>query len=108
MIALRLSKRCGATDLIDVNEWKTPDARVQRVKNLADGRGARLSRMPGFLGRRHRSPTVSKEIESALVLVSMCRNGPSGYSRMLSFIPGSKMKVATTGRFMEGHGSRRR
>ena len=40
MIALRLSKRCGATDLIGVNEWKTPDARVQRVKDLADGRGA--------------------------------------------------------------------
>jgi len=40
MIAPRLSKRCGATDLIDVNEWKTPDARVQRVKDLAGGRGA--------------------------------------------------------------------
>jgi L-iditol 2-dehydrogenase len=32
--------KCGATDVIDMNEYKTAEARVQRVKDLSDGRGA--------------------------------------------------------------------
>ena len=32
--------QCGATDVIDLNEFTTPEARVQRVKELTDGRGA--------------------------------------------------------------------
>jgi threonine dehydrogenase-like Zn-dependent dehydrogenase len=37
---LDLARRCGATDVIDMNEFTTPEARVQRVKELTDGRGA--------------------------------------------------------------------
>jgi threonine dehydrogenase-like Zn-dependent dehydrogenase len=37
---LALARRCGATDVIDMNEYPTPEARVQRVKELTDGRGA--------------------------------------------------------------------
>ena len=37
---LDLAKQCGATDVIDLNEFPTPEARVQRVKELTDGRGA--------------------------------------------------------------------
>jgi threonine dehydrogenase-like Zn-dependent dehydrogenase len=37
---LALAKKCGATDLIDINELSTPEARVKRVKELTDGRGA--------------------------------------------------------------------
>ena len=37
---LALARRCGATDVIDMNELPTPEARVQRVKELTDGRGA--------------------------------------------------------------------
>ena len=37
---LELAKQCGATDVIDMNEFPTPEARVQRVKELTDGRGA--------------------------------------------------------------------
>jgi threonine dehydrogenase-like Zn-dependent dehydrogenase len=37
---LEMAKKCGATDVIDINELKTPEARVARVKELTDGRGA--------------------------------------------------------------------
>jgi len=37
---LDLARRCGATDVIDLNEYPTPEARVARVKELTDGRGA--------------------------------------------------------------------
>jgi threonine dehydrogenase-like Zn-dependent dehydrogenase len=37
---LVLARQCGATDVIDMNELATPEARVQRVKELTDGRGA--------------------------------------------------------------------
>jgi len=37
---LALARQCGATDVIDMNELRTPEARVQRVKDLTDGRGA--------------------------------------------------------------------
>jgi threonine dehydrogenase-like Zn-dependent dehydrogenase len=37
---LELARKCGATDVIDINELATPEARVQRVKDLTDGRGA--------------------------------------------------------------------
>jgi threonine dehydrogenase-like Zn-dependent dehydrogenase len=37
---LELARRCGATDVIDMAEFPTPAARVQRVKDLTDGRGA--------------------------------------------------------------------
>src|SRR5437879_11806101 len=39
-LLLALAKRCGATDVIEMNELPTPEARVQRVKDLTDGRGA--------------------------------------------------------------------
>lgn len=37
---LELAKQCGATHVIDLNEFPTPEARVQQVKELTDGRGA--------------------------------------------------------------------
>jgi threonine dehydrogenase-like Zn-dependent dehydrogenase len=37
---LELARRCGATDVIDMNEFATPESRVNRVKELTDGRGA--------------------------------------------------------------------
>src|SRR5262249_19399060 len=37
---LEMAKQCGATDIIDMAELQTPEARVQRVKDLTDGRGA--------------------------------------------------------------------
>jgi threonine dehydrogenase-like Zn-dependent dehydrogenase len=37
---LAMARHCGATDTIDLNEFTTPEARVQRVKELTDGRGA--------------------------------------------------------------------
>jgi threonine dehydrogenase-like Zn-dependent dehydrogenase len=37
---LELARRCGATDVIDMNELPTPQARVERVRALTDGRGA--------------------------------------------------------------------
>ena len=37
---LALARQCGATDVIDMNEYPTPEARVARVKELTDGRGA--------------------------------------------------------------------
>jgi threonine dehydrogenase-like Zn-dependent dehydrogenase len=37
---LELALQCGATDVIDINELSTPAARVARVKELTDGRGA--------------------------------------------------------------------
>jgi threonine dehydrogenase-like Zn-dependent dehydrogenase len=37
---LAMAKNCGATDLIDMHEFPTPQARVARVKELTDGRGA--------------------------------------------------------------------
>ena len=35
-----LAKNCGATHVIDINEFPTPESRVQQVKDLTDGRGA--------------------------------------------------------------------
>ena len=37
---LELARKCGATDVIDMNDFTTPEARVRRVKELTDGRGA--------------------------------------------------------------------
>ena len=37
---LELAKQCGATDVIDMNEYPTPEARIARVKELTEGRGA--------------------------------------------------------------------
>ena len=37
---LELARQCGATHVIDLNEFPTPEARVQQVKELTDGRGA--------------------------------------------------------------------
>ncbi len=37
---LDLALQCGATDVIDIGELSTPAARVQRVKDLTEGRGA--------------------------------------------------------------------
>jgi len=37
---LAMARNCGATDVIDMNELPTAEARVQRVKELTDGRGA--------------------------------------------------------------------
>jgi threonine dehydrogenase-like Zn-dependent dehydrogenase len=37
---LALARKCGATDVIDMNEYPTPDARIARVKEITDGRGA--------------------------------------------------------------------
>src|SRR5262245_7406878 len=37
---LVMAKNCGATHVIDINELPMPEARVQRVKDLTDGRGA--------------------------------------------------------------------
>ena len=37
---LTMAKNCGATDVIDMHEFGTPDARVARVRELTDGRGA--------------------------------------------------------------------
>ncbi len=39
-LRLDFARKCGATDVIDMNELTTPEARVQRVKDLTDGRGA--------------------------------------------------------------------
>src|SRR5258705_13287725 len=39
-LRLNFARQCGATDVIDMNEFPTPEARVQRVKDLTDGRGA--------------------------------------------------------------------
>ena len=35
-----MAKNCGATDVIDMHEFPTPESRVARVKELTDGRGA--------------------------------------------------------------------
>ena len=37
---LELAQRCGADHTININEYTTPDSRVERVKELTDGRGA--------------------------------------------------------------------
>jgi threonine dehydrogenase-like Zn-dependent dehydrogenase len=37
---LAMARQCGATDIIDMNEHPTAEARVKRVKELTDGRGA--------------------------------------------------------------------
>ena len=37
---LEFARQCGATDLIDINDCPTPESRVQRVRELTDGRGA--------------------------------------------------------------------
>ena len=37
---LELAKKCGATDIIDINEYTTVQSRVERVKELTNGIGA--------------------------------------------------------------------
>ncbi len=37
---LELARKCGATDVIDMNDFTTSEARVRRVKEGTDGRGA--------------------------------------------------------------------
>jgi threonine dehydrogenase-like Zn-dependent dehydrogenase len=37
---LALAKQCGADETININELTTPDDRVERVKELTEGRGA--------------------------------------------------------------------
>lgn len=37
---LELARRCGATHLIDMNEYDTPQSRIDRVMELTDGIGA--------------------------------------------------------------------
>jgi threonine dehydrogenase-like Zn-dependent dehydrogenase len=37
---LELARQCGADHTIDINEYATPESRVERVKELTDGRGA--------------------------------------------------------------------
>jgi len=37
---LALASQCGADYTIDINEYTTPDSRVERVKELTEGRGA--------------------------------------------------------------------
>ena len=37
---LELAKQCGATDVIDMNEYPTPESRIERVMELTDGIGA--------------------------------------------------------------------
>ena len=37
---LEMARKCGATDVIDLGELRTPEARVARVRELTDGRGA--------------------------------------------------------------------
>lgn len=36
---LELAKQCGATDIIDINEFPTPESRVERVMELTSGIG---------------------------------------------------------------------
>src|SRR5262249_2969642 len=49
-LRLDFAKKCGATDVIDMNEFPTPESRVQRVKELTDGRGADAVREGGGSG----------------------------------------------------------
>lgn len=37
---LELASRCGSDFTIDINEYTTPDSRVEKVKELTEGRGA--------------------------------------------------------------------
>ena len=37
---LELARQCGADHTIDIREYSTPDSRVERVKELTEGRGA--------------------------------------------------------------------
>ena len=37
---LEMARLCGADHTVDLNEYDTPEARVERVKELTDGRGA--------------------------------------------------------------------
>ena len=37
---LGLARRCGADETIDINEYADPESRVERVRDLTDGRGA--------------------------------------------------------------------
>ena len=37
---LELAKQCGATHTIDINEYDTPESRIERVFELTDGIGA--------------------------------------------------------------------
>jgi L-iditol 2-dehydrogenase len=37
---LQLARKCGADQTIDINEYETSEARIERVKELTEGRGA--------------------------------------------------------------------
>lgn len=37
---LALAKQCGADHTVDLNDYPTPESRVERVRHLSDGRGA--------------------------------------------------------------------
>ena len=37
---LEMARQCGADQTIDINEYTTPELRVERVRELTDGRGA--------------------------------------------------------------------
>ena len=37
---LEMARQCGADETIDINEYSTPESRVERVKQLTEGRGA--------------------------------------------------------------------
>ncbi len=39
---LELARELGATETVDITEWNTPEARVERVMELTDGRGGDL------------------------------------------------------------------
>lgn len=39
---LELARRCGADETVDLNEYPSPEARVERVRALTEGRGADL------------------------------------------------------------------
>jgi len=37
---LNLARQCGADEVVDLNEYPTPEARIERVRQLTEGRGA--------------------------------------------------------------------
>ncbi len=40
---LELASQCGADETININEYETPESRVERVKELTEGRGSDLT-----------------------------------------------------------------
>ena len=39
---LELARELGASETVDITEWNTPEARIERVRELTDGRGGDL------------------------------------------------------------------